>query len=66
MYNRTGGPVGPFLLCSHTKTKGGEGRLKGRGVHTGKGREGLVLRLWDPVEHRQWGGLWLLLDHAHP
>ena len=41
MYNRTGGPVGPFLLCSHTKTKGGEGRLKGRGVHHRKGERGV-------------------------
>ena len=38
MYNRTGGPVGPFLLCSHTETKGGEGRLKGRGVRPRKGK----------------------------
>ena len=41
MYNRTGGPVDPFLLRSHTKTKGGEGRLKGRGVHHRKGERGV-------------------------
>ena len=41
MYNRTGGPVGPFLLCSHTETKGGEGRLKGRGVHHRNGERGV-------------------------
>ena len=41
MYNRTGGPVGPFLLCSRPETKGGEGRLKGRGVRHRKGERGV-------------------------
>ena len=41
----------PFLLCSYTKTEG-EGRLRGRGAHHGKGGGVGPVSSWDPVEHR--------------